>query len=362
MGVVNHKCRKLPIRGSDLTALESQIFAGTIASSLPRITLCSHLPTPLERAPRLSTALGGPEIWFKRDDLTGLALGGNKIRNMEFIFGELLERGCDSVITTAGVQSNMCRATAAAAGRLGLECVLLLRGPEDAERQGNLLLDELLGADIRFLPTKDPYHPRTTEWLEEVRSELMKEGRSPYVLHLTGETSALAACAYVDAAEELCAQFDDLGISPDHLFLTAGSGVTMSGLVLGFKHLGREVKTVGIMCSNSTREFLCDRICKYANGAAERLGISTRVDAGDFLIHDAYVGPGYALCYPEVVDAIQLAGRQEGVLLDPVYTGKCMVGLKDQIATGALAESKQIVFLHTGGAPGIFADAGSLSG
>ena len=135
----------------------------------------------------------------------------------------------------------------------------------------------------------------------------------------------------------------------------------MAGLVLGFKHLGREITIVGIMCSNSSREFLCDRICKYANGAAERLGISTRVDTGDFQIHDGYVGPGYALCYPEVVDAVQLAARNEGVLLDPVYTGKCMVGLKDQISRGALSESEQVVFLHTGGAPGIFADASSLS-
>jgi D-cysteine desulfhydrase family pyridoxal phosphate-dependent enzyme len=332
-----------------------------LCKDLPRTSLCSHLPTPLERAPRLSAALGGPEIWFKRDDLTGLALGGNKIRNMEFIFGELLARGCDSVITTAGVQSNMCRATAAAASRLGLKCVLLLRGSGEEEKQGNLLLDELLGAEIKFLSTKDPYDPRTPGRLEDIQTELKDDGRSPYILHLTGETSAIAACAYVDAAEEMAAQFDDLNISPDHLFVTAGSGVTMAGLVLGFKHLGRDLKVVGIMCSNSTRAFLSERITRYANGTAERLGISTRVNESDFRIHDEYVGPGYAQCYPEVVDAMQLVARNEGILLDPVYTGKCMVGLKDRIARGELGDSEQIVFLHTGGAPGIFADAGSLS-
>tara|TARA_Y100000588_G_scaffold55337_1_gene52836 strand:- start:466 stop:1503 length:1038 start_codon:yes stop_codon:yes gene_type:complete len=340
---------------------ESASKIGKFCTDLPRTPLCSHLPTPLERAPRLSADLGGPEIWFKRDDLTGLALGGNKIRNMEFIFGELLGRGCDSVITTAGVQSNMCRATAAAAGKLGLKCVLLLRGTGEEERQGNLLLDDLLGADVRFLSTKDPYDPRTPGWLEDIQTELKEDGHSPYILHLTGETSSLAACAYVDAAEEIVAQIDDLKISPDHLFVTAGSGVTIAGLVLGFKNLGRDLNVVGIMCSNSTRDFLSDRITIYANGAAERLGLSTQVNQGDFQLHDAYVGPGYSRCYPEVVDTIKLVAAKEGILLDPVYTGKCMVGLKDRIARGELGDSGEIVFLHTGGAPCIFADAGTIS-
>jgi len=324
-----------------------------LCSGLPRMSLCSVLPTPLEDAPRLSQAIGGTRLLFKRDDLTGLSLGGNKIRNMEFIFGELLQKGCDSVIATAGVQSNMCRATAAAASRLGLKSVLLLRGSGNEERKGNLLLDELLGADIRLIPTEDPYDPRVAVWLEEVRDELQTQGHKPYLLHLTGVTATVAACAYVDAAEELVGQFDAQGLNPDLFYVTVGSGVTMAGLVLGFKHLGRPVRLVGVS-SSAKSGFLSERIVQYANQASEFLELSTRVSAEDFILHDQYVGPGYAKSYPGVKDAIRLAAQEEGILLDPVYTGKCMHGLLDQIRGGAIAKDHTVVFLHSGGAPNLF--------
>jgi len=324
-----------------------------LCASLPRVSLCSVLPTPLEEAFRLSQEVGGIRLFFKRDDLTGLALGGNKIRNMEFIFGELLQQGCDSVITTAGVQSNMCRATAAAASRLGLKCVLMLRGSGREVQHGNLLLDELLGADIRFIPTEDPYDPRVEVWLEEVRSELLEQGHKPYLLHLTGTTATVAACAYVDAAEELGRQFDDLGLNPDYFYVTAGSGVTMAGLVLGFKHLGRSVRLVGVSVS-AKNGFLTERIVQYANQTSEFLGLSTRVSAEDFSIYDQYVGPGYAKPYLEAEEAVRLTARQEGILLDPVYTGKCMHGLYDQIDQGAIDKNQAVIFLHSGGAPNLF--------
>ena len=329
------------------------VQSGGICTGLPRMSLCSVLPTPLEDAPRLSQAVGGTRILFKRDDLTGLSLGGNKIRNMEFIFGELLQKGCDSVIATAGVQSNMCRATAAAASRLGLKSVLVLRGSGNEERQGNLLLDELLGADIRFIPTEDPYDPCVEVWLEEVRKELQTQGHKPYLLHLAGVTATVAACAYVDAAEEMVRQFDDQGLNPDYFFLTVGSGVTMAGLLLGFKHLGRSVRLVGVS-SSAKRDFLADRIVQYANQTSEFLGLSTRVSAEDFVLHDQYVGPGYAKSYPAVKEAILLTARKEGILLDPVYTGKCMRGLLDQVSRGAIEKDHTVVFLHSGGAPNLF--------
>ena len=330
-----------------------------ICAGLPRVSLCSSLPTPLEKMQRLSDELGGPAIWVKRDDLTGLALGGNKIRNHEFIFGEILAQGCDVVITTAGVQSNMCRATAAAAAKLSLKCVLLLRGTGDEPRQGNLLLDDLLGADVRFLPTEDPYDPRVPEWLDEVKRELERAGKKPYVLHLTGATAALATCAYVDASQELVLQFDEVGLNPDCIFVTTGSGITAAGLLLGLKHLGSHTRVVGVS-SAAPSAFLNGRIVDYATDAALKLDLATRVVASDFDVLDAYIGPGYGRSYPGVHKTIRRVAQTEGLLLDPVYTGKCFTGLLDQIDRGVISCDQNVVFLHSGGAPNIFAQ-GSIT-
>jgi len=332
-----------------------------ICAGLPRVSLCSSLPTPLEKMQRLSDALGGPAIWIKRDDLTGLALGGNKIRNHEFIFGEILSQGCDAVITTAGVQSNMCRATAAAAAKLGLTCVLLLRGTGDEPRQGNLLLDDLLGADVRFIPTPDAYDPRVPEWLDDVKEELERAGKRPYVLHLTGATAALATCAYVDASQELVRQFDEVGRHPDCIYVTTGSGITAAGLSLGLKHLGCHTRVVGVS-SAAPSAFLKGRIVDYATAAALKLNLQTRVLASDFDVLDAYIGPGYGQSYPEVYKTIRRVAQTEGLLLDPVYTGKCFTGLLDQIDKGVISRDQHVVFLHSGGAPNLFAQAPELSG
>lgn len=321
---------------------------------LPRVALCGSLPTPLDQMPRLSDEVG-VDLYVKREDATGLAFGGNKIRNHEFIFGEILDQGCDAVITTAGVQSNMCRATAAAAAKLGLECVLLLRGTGDEPEQGNLLLDRLLGADVRFIPTEDPYDPRVPVWLNEVKSELGAKGLRPYVLHLTGETSTLATCAYVDGAEEMAEQFDEIGIDPDWVFVTAGSGITTAGLATGMKHLGRRTKVVGVS-SAAKQDFLIERIAGYGNAAAEKLGIETRLTSDDVTVLDQYVGPGYGKSYPAVIETIERVARTEAVLLDPVYTGKCMTGLMEQIETGAVKQGETVVFLHSGGGPNLFND------
>lgn len=325
----------------------------TIGLDLPRISLCGSLPTPLEHMPRLSEELGGLALWIKRDDLTGLAFGGNKIRNHEFIFGEILAQGCDAVITTAGAQSNMCRATAAAAAKLGLKCVLLLRGTGDEARQGNLLLDDLLGADVRFIPTKDPYDPRVPVWLEEVKQELEAAGRTPYILHLTGATATLATCAYVDASQELSQQFDEYEIDPDYIYVTTGSGITAAGLTLGLKHLGRKTRVVGVS-SAADAQFLKGRIVGYANTAAEKLNITTRVVASDFDVLDDYIGPGYGQSYGEVNKTIRRVAQTEAVLLDPVYTGKCFTGLLDQFAIGNLSCNQTVIFLHSGGGPNLF--------
>lgn len=307
---------------------------------------------------RLSACLG-VRVLIKREDLTGLAFGGNKVRNHEFIFGEIRAKGCDAVITTAGVQSNMCRVTAAAAAKLGMSCVLLLRGSGEEAEQGNLLLDRLLGADVRFIPTRDPYDTRVPEWLDAARNELLARGLTPYVLHLTGETSTLATCAYLDGARELNAQFDAQGVDPDRLFVTAGSGITAAGLALGLKHLGRRARVVGVS-SAASADFLVERIVGYANAAAERTGIETRLTASDVDVLDGYVGPGYGEATAEGLAAIRETAETEAIVLDPVYTGKCMAGLMDQVRTGAVAAGETVVFLHSGGGPNVFAEAERL--
>lgn len=329
-----------------------------ICKALPRVELCSSLPTALQEMVRLSERVG-VRLLIKREDTTGLAFGGNKIRNHEFIFGDILGQACDAVITTAGVQSNMCRATAAAASKLGLTCVLMLRGSGQEAEQGNLLLDHLLGADVRFIPTQDPYDERVPGWLDEVKSELEGQGLSPYVLHLTGGTSTLATCAYVDGAEELAAQFKQRDVVPDRLYVTTGSGITAAGLTLGLKHLGLPTRVTGVS-SNSTAEFLAERILAYGNAAAELLGLETRLTDDDVQVLDQYVGPGYGKSTPAVIDTIRLVAREEAVLLDPVYTGKCMTGLLDQIRRGEIGQGGTVVFLHSGGGPNLFPQAGEF--
>ncbi len=331
-----------------------------ICGGLARVALCASLPTPLQEMKRLSGRVG-VRLMVKREDATGLAFGGNKIRNHEFIFGDILSRGCDAVITTAGVQSNMCRATAAAASQLGMHCVLLLRGSVEERGQGNLLLDRLLGAEVRFIPTQDPYDERVPRWLEEVKAELIREGRKPYVLHLTGETSTLATCAYVSGGEELARQFRDLEVEPEWIYATAGSGITAAGLALGLKHLGMRTRVVAVS-SSAEANFLKERIEGYANAAAEMLGLSTRITGTDFGVLDQYVGPGYGMSTSEVIETIRMVAREEAIVLDPVYTGKCMTGLMDQIMKGTVKANESVVFLHSGGGPNLFAQAETLMG
>jgi 1-aminocyclopropane-1-carboxylate deaminase/D-cysteine desulfhydrase-like pyridoxal-dependent ACC family enzyme len=224
----------------------------------------------------------------------------------------------------------MCRATTAAASKLGLKTVLLLRGTGEEEPQGNLLLDQVLGADIRFISTTDPYDPSIVETIEQIAEEMRAKGHCPYILHLPGRTGALATAAYVSGAEELIAQCTQLRIVPDYLFVAVGSGITMAGLVLGLKHLGRATRVVGISVQTFTQAMI-PRIIDKANQASALLGLQTRISADDFILADQYIGSGYAVPTPEAIEAIHLVGQTEGILLDPVYTGKAMAGLLDYI-------------------------------
>jgi D-cysteine desulfhydrase family pyridoxal phosphate-dependent enzyme len=330
---------------------------------LPRVPL-ANLPTPLDDCPRLSAALGGPRIMIKRDDLTGLAFGGNKTRKLELNFGEARQRGADVVVGTAAAQSNHCRQTAAAAARLGLACHLLLRGGQKDGRpaQGNLLLDDLLGAEVRLL-----YGGALERWPETVAAymeQLRGRGHVPYQVMNTLESDRLGAVAYVGAFLELQEQLRDVaaqrgGPGAVRIYL-ASLGGTGGGLALAAKLLAPRMRVVCFTPMDSVALRL-PKLLAEANAAAELLGIPERLEAGDLTMHDETIGAGYGIPTAEGTDALRLVARQEGILLDPVYTAKAMAGLIDHIRRGVIGRDETVVFLHTGGLPALFAYNGELA-
>jgi 1-aminocyclopropane-1-carboxylate deaminase/D-cysteine desulfhydrase-like pyridoxal-dependent ACC family enzyme len=330
-----------------------------LTAGLPRVAL-AQLPTPLEAAPRLSRALGGPALWIKREDLSGLALGGNKPRQLEFLLGGALAEGAQAVVTTAALQSNFCRACAAAGAKLGLKVGLLLRGDADVAPQGNHLLDRIFGAEVRCIPTQDPYDPRIPAWLDDFVADFERLGLKTQVLHLPGRTGTLGAAAMVCTGEELARQFAEKDLQPQAVFVAAGSGLTVAGLALAFKALDVPSRVVGISVQREAPQMV-PLIVERANAAAQRLGLDTRIDADDFDFSDRHIGAGYGVVSREAVEAIALAGRCEGLVLDPVYTGKALAGLLGQVCEGRWGGAGPLVFFHSGGAPGLFANAAQLT-
>lgn len=321
-------------------------------AAFPRVRLAA-LPTPLERCERLSEALGGPEIWVKRDDLTGLAFGGNKTRQLEFVFADILRRGCDTVVAGAYTQSNWCRQMTAAARKLGLDIALvLLHGEKGPQLQGNLLLMKLMGADVTVvdLDTVERLQPL----LDAKAAELEAAGRRPYVVAPMGlENLSLGALGYVAAALELDGQLEAAGIEADHLYL-CGANMTPAGLALGLQTLGRRTRLrnfAPIRWSEPRGE----DIARIAAATAERLGIDVRVTAADVGNSDEFIGPRYGFITEACRKALRLVASTEGVILDPVYTGKAMAGLVQMVREGRFGPSENVVFLHTGGWPALFA-------
>ena len=329
-----------------------------LTASLARVPL-AQLPTPLEAAPRLSAELGGPPIWIKREDLSGLALGGNKPRQLEFLMAAALADGAQAVVTTAAVQSNFCRACAAAGAKLGIKVGLLLRGTGQEDLQGNYLLDKVLGAELRFTDTQDPYDPRIPLWLDEFVADFTRRGLKTQVLHLPGRTGTLGAAAMVCAGEEMARQFADRQLVPQAVFTAVGSGLTVAGLVLAFKALGLPTRVIGISVQRPA-SFIVPIIVERANAAAQLLGLAARVDANDFEIDDRHMGGGYGVPSQDAVGAILLGGRTEGLLFDPIYSGKALGGMVAQLREGCWSGSAPLVFFHSGGAPGLFANAAQL--
>jgi D-cysteine desulfhydrase family pyridoxal phosphate-dependent enzyme len=325
----------------------------TILDPFPRVTLAS-LPTPLDPLPRLSAFLGGPRILVKRDDQTGLAMGGNKARKLEYLAGHALALGCDTLVTIGGLQSNHARQTAATAARLGMECELVLprivpRSSEEYEQSGNVLLDRLLGARLHVLPAgQDPGGV-----LERVAEELRAEGRKPYVVPLGGST-ALGALGYVQALFELLDQVREGEVRVDAIVVPIGSAGTVAGILAGLAVAEQTIPVVAaaVMGAAQDREALARELTRQVLGL---LGRQVGAACEGLSVTDRTVGPGYGITTDEVIDAVKRTAQLEGLLLDPVYTGKAMAALFDLVRQGRFNAGDQVVFWHTGGAPALFA-------
>jgi D-cysteine desulfhydrase family pyridoxal phosphate-dependent enzyme len=323
----------------------------SLIRKFPRVSLGIY-PTPLHPAPRLSEFLEGPRIYFKREDLSGLALGGNKTRMLEFRMGKMLDAKADTVIGGWHVQSNHARQLAAACSKLGLKCHLVLRkakGEKGWNCQGNLLLDGLCGAQVEVLNAGEKEH---WECMMELADQLRRKGCVPYI---TGEPDRyLSAVAYVDCVVETYEQLEKLDAFPDYIFVCS-SNTTLAGLLLGVKCLGINVRVIGIDHGwVSGREVARERVLASANEAAERMGVAERVNKGDVVLLRNYIGEGYGKITEEAVEAILIVARSEGVLLDPVYTSKAMAGLIDQVRKDKVGTEETVLFIHTGGFPSIF--------
>ena len=322
--------------------------------TLPRFPL-AEFPTPVHYLQRLTEAVGGPKIFMKRDDLTSLGMGGNKTRKLEFLVGEALRQGKDTLVTAGGIQSNHCRLTAAAAARAGLDCHLVLNGQPPAQPSGNLLLDKIFGATVHFCT-----RPRRDARLEEVGRELEAAGKAPYLIPVGG-SNAVGAVGYVNAMKELSGQLKTMEIAPDAVVFATSSGGTQAGLALGAKLTGFKGDILGISIDQIEKRVNAEDqpfppvLEKIANETALRMKADIRMAETDFSLDCHYLGAGYAVPGDLEFEAINTLARLEGILLGPVYTARAMGGLLDLIQKGGFTREQTIVFWHTGGSPELFA-------
>jgi L-cysteate sulfo-lyase len=314
----------------------------------------AHLPTPLEPMPNLTRLLGSPQLYVKRDDCTGLATGGNKTRKLEFLIGDALAQGADGVITHGAVQSNHVRQTAAAARKYGLNCAALLerrvpgRDP-GYEASGNVLLDRLLGAELRFVAPDTDMDAACAE----LAAELRERGGQPYYIP-GGGSNPVGALGYVNAALELLQQANDLGLRIDCVVHGTGSTGTQAGLVCGLEGANAGIDVLGV-CVRRPAAAQEEAVYELAGATADYVGIRGGLERARVKANGDYVGPGYGIPTEATVEAIRLAAEHEGLLLDPVYSGKAMVGLIDLCRRGFFTRGQNVVFLHTGGDAALFA-------
>ena len=324
-----------------------------LTDTLPRVSL-AHLPTPLEEMPRLRAALGGgPRLWIKRDDQTGLATGGNKARKLEFLVAEAIQQGADTLVTVGAAQSNHCRQTAAAAAKVGLHCALVLSGhPPPKPWNGNLLLHVLLGAELHWAGDGDRSAAAAT-----VVEKLRAEGAKPFYFGVGGSVPTGAA-GYVAAVEELNDQLQARKLCLDRILFASGSAGTQAGILVGVKALGLNASVEGI--DVSAIDGLRAEIEKLAPATAAHLGLDLRFAEEETIVRREYGTPGYANITDAEREAISLLARTEGIVVDPVYTGRALAGLIDLVRRGSYGDGEEILFWHTGGVAGLFARAADV--
>ncbi len=316
----------------------------------------AYLPSNIEHMKNLSSALGGPNIFIKRDDQIGLGIGGNKTRKLEFLLGDAISQGKKKVVTFGGPQSNHARQTVAAARKLGLEPVLFLFGEEPQEYTGNLLLDRLMDATIHFIPFESG-SKRLEDAVADMKAEALSSPdvseEDSYIIPVGGE-SPIGLLGYVGAALEIQQQMETKGLRLDYVVVAAGTGGTVAGLTAGFRLLGTNVKVIGIDVGALWKDFE-PSIAASATSTAQQIDPGMTITREDFILVEGFVGDGYAIPSKEGVEAIRMLARHEGIFLDPVYTGKGMAGLIGLAREGFFKPSDNVLFVHTGGVPALFA-------
>ena len=323
---------------------------------LPRLEL-AKLPTPLDRVENLGKSLGDLDLWFKRDDLTGFGLGGNKVRSLEYLAADAMKVNSNILITGGSPGSNHVRTTMAVAAHLGLKGVAVLSGTRPSKANGNLLLNQLLDAKLVF--TGNPDRSYIDNYIEDEAERLRGKGESPYMIR-RGGVSSLGCIGYVSAAVEICSQLQSLNLNPDILLCATGCGVTQAGLLVGFKLMGLNCRLYGITVSRTRNECIA-YIKQLINETEDVLGLESRVKNDEIFVFDEYIGEGYSVPTSEGIDAIRLVAQTEGIFLDPIYTGKAMAGLTDLVKKGLIGSDNTVIFLHTGGSPSIFSNSTIIS-
>ena len=328
----------------------------------PRVRLC-HAPTPLDPAPNLGAALG-IELWIKRDDCTGLAMGGNKLRQLEFHLGEARSRGADTLLVTGAVQSNLARLAAAGARRLKMDVHIQqeerVSGAGSLHRtSGNVLLDRLMGATLHSYPRGNDEAGADAN-MERLARKISAEGRTPYVIHSSADRPPLGGLGYVVAAKEIAEQAAAIGVAFDAVVCASGSGLTHAGILVGLRELGQSVSVYGI-CVRRDAERQRARVARITEDLTSMIGSGAPVHSGEINVCDAVHSQGYGRLNENVSEAIALGARHDALLLDPVYTGKAMAGLVGHLAAGRIRAGSRVLFLHTGGTPALFAYGDQLA-
>lgn len=311
----------------------------------------ANIPTPIQKLTRITEVFGGPEIYLKRDDLTGCAESGSKIRKLEFLLADAISKRADTVITCGPLQSNHCRAAAVACRSLGIEPYLVLRGEEQKHPEGNYFLDKLLGAQVRFI-SADEYRHSRNEIMEDMAAQLTKKGKKVYVIP-EGGSNSLGAFGYIKCAEETAKWSRNSGIHFTHIFYPAGSGGVSAGLILGAKLFRLKAKIVGVNVWKAGKEFR-DHIVAIMHEVVSKYRLPVRVSESDINLLENYNAGGYGHVSSALIETIKHFALTEGIIFDPVYTGKAARGMKSEIHKGNLRRGDKILFIHTGGIFGLF--------